>query len=143
MPIPVVYGRFMTSLAQGLIDFESDVIKAMLVGPGYTPNQNTHQYKTSVNSEIVGSGYASGGKQVSGITLNYSSKVLTISASNLSWPVISASNIRYMVLYDDSWPSDAQKPLLLYVDFETNRSPNNQAFYYNWPSGRLLRWSVP
>jgi len=116
-----------------------------LCNQAYTPNQDAHQFKNSVNNEVVGSGYVAGGKAIAGIGLNYdgSSNTFKISASNLLWPAITVPNIRYIVVYDDSYSTEATKPLILYVDLGVNYSPTAQNFYYNWPSGTLLLNTVP
>lgn len=43
------------------IDWLSDTIKCMLCTSTYTPNLDTHIYKSSVTNEITGTGYTAGG----------------------------------------------------------------------------------
>lgn len=140
---PVLYGRVQDSFVQGLINMKTHAIKGMLVGAGYTPNQNTHQFKNSVTNEVVGSGYVAGGQLITGINTAYSSKILTVTGGPLAWPSVTLA-ARYLVVYDDSYATQATKPLILYVDFGAVQSPTDQAFYYNWPTGNVMfKLAVP
>ena len=81
---------------------------------------------------------------ITGINPTYSgsSKKLTITAGTLSWPIVTF-DAQYLVAYDDSWPDQATKPLIMYVDFGSVQSPVNKAFYYQWPSGIMLELALP
>lgn len=139
----VVYSRFLASLANNEINFNTHVFKAMIVGSSYVPNQTAHQYKSSVTGEIVGSGYTAGGQTVSGVSATVSGKILTITAGNLSWPMVTFMAAKYIVVYDDYGPTQASKPLVCYINFGANLSASSQSFYYNWPSGKMIELAVP
>jgi hypothetical protein len=140
-----VYGLLAKSMANGLVDFENHSLKAMLCTNVYVPNQDTHQFKNSISGEVVASGYAAGGLAINGRTINYNSveNLITVNASNLVWPSITMTGARYLVVYDDSYSTPATKPLILYVDFGANMDAAGQSFYYNWPSGVLIKFQVP
>lgn len=144
MTITVMYGRFLRSLALGRINFEADSIKGMICGTGYVPNQDAHEFKNSITNEVVGSGYSSGGQVITGISATYSGATnkLSVAAGTLMWPTVTFA-AKYLVVYNDSWPDQATKPLILYVDFETVQSPASQSFYYQWPSGIMFDIQVP
>lgn len=142
-PVPFVYGLAMKSILTGKVDLNSHTIKAMLCTTGYVPNQNSHQFKSSVTNEAVGSGYSVGGVVITGLAMSYTAKVLTITGSPAVWPGVTFANVRYLVVYDDSYDLDAAKPLLFYVDFGEPKSVSAQSFYYNWPSNTLFKLSVP
>lgn len=145
MTIHKVYGRFLEHLCIGRINVQAHSIKGMLCEAGYSPNQNTHGFKSDINHEITGSGYAPGGQVITGInaTYNGSTKLLSLSAGPMNWPVVTFSAARYLVVYDDSWPDQTNKPLLMYVDFETPQSPVSKSFYYNWPGGVMMKLALP
>lgn len=44
------------------IDFDTDAVKVMLCTNLYTPNQETHAYKSDVTNEVVGTGYIARGQ---------------------------------------------------------------------------------
>lgn len=137
-----IYRRFGLSLAEGKIDFDNHDFRAMLVGPGYTPNQGAHQFKNSITNEIVGSGYSAGGQLLTGVQADMVGNNLVVPCGNLSWPSITFTNARYLVVYDDEYPTQATKPLVCYIDFGENKSAAGQAFYYNFPGGKLLELVV-
>ena len=141
-PSIIVYGLVLKSTFGGRINFDSHTFMGMLCGPGYVPNQNTHQFKSSVTNEITGSGYARGGQQISAST-NYSNKVLSVMGSNLVWPAASFS-ARYLVIYDDSASPDANaKPLICCVDFGETKVVSNQSFEWDWAAGVMFQIGLP
>jgi hypothetical protein len=139
----MVYGLFLKSIAEGRINFSNDSFKAMLCTAAYSPSQSGHQFKASVVGEVQGSGYTPGGASLLIGSITYANKQIAVKASNLSWPMVTLKDIRYLVVYDDTPPVDAAKPLVLWVDFLTKQSPTNQSLYYNWPNGDLLKLEVP
>lgn len=137
-----VYGLALRSMASGRINFDSHTFLGMLCGPGYIPNQNSHQFKSSVTNEITGSGYGRGGQQIS-VSANYSNKILSVMGSNLIWPSASFS-ARYLVVYDDSAsPDNGAKPLICCVDFGETKVVNNQSFEWHWASGIMFQIGLP
>lgn len=141
-PTVTVYGLFLKSLAEGKVKFHTDAFKAMLCTTSYSPSQSGHQFKSSVTGEAQGSGYSPGGMPLLIGSITYSNKVISVNASNLSWPMTTLANVRYLVVYDDSPPTDAAKPLVLWVDFIDPKSPANQSLYYNWPAGSMMKLEV-
>jgi hypothetical protein len=143
--VPVVYGQFLSSLCGGEVNFLADSFKCMLLGDGYIPNQGAHQYKSQVFPEVSGSGYVAGGMAISGVNPTYtqSTKTLNITAGNLVWPTLTVAGIRYAVIFDNTPTTDASKPLVCYVDFQTDQSPSDQAFYVTWPGSGMLSLVLP
>lgn len=109
-----LYGLFLKSLANKEIDLDTDTLKVMLCTSSYSPNQDTHQYKSSVTNEVSGTGYTAGGKTLTGVTVTYDTgtNTLTLDADDVTW---SSSTItaRYAVFYDDTATDD---PLIAYWD---------------------------
>jgi hypothetical protein len=145
------YALFMESMISGLIDFETDIFFMMLCDPGYIPNQNTHKFKSVISNEINYSGYGVGGMQLPISTISYSgsTKIMTINASNLQWPLVTfpAPGAKYGVIYDsktkDGSGSDVAKPLVGYVDFVTPQIVTDMAFHVNWPSTGMMTLKLP
>lgn len=113
-----MYGLAHKSAWNKEIDFDADVIKVMLCTSSYTPNQDTHQYKSSVTNEVTGTGYTAGGATLTSPTVNYTTgtNTLAFDAADVSWPT-STITARYAVVYDSSPASDATRPLIGYIDF--------------------------
>lgn len=125
-----LYGLFLKSLVNKEVDFDTDTVKAMLCTSSYTPNQDTHQYKSSVTNEVVGTGYTAGGATVASKTVTYdtATNTLTLDAADVSWAA-STITARYLVFYVDTG-SAATSPLISYVDFGADVSTTAATFTY-------------
>lgn len=121
------------------IDFDSDAVKVMLCGAGYAPNQDTHIYKSSVTSEVVGTGYTAGGIALTSRTVTYNASTNTVAfdAADVSW-LASTITARYAVIYDGTTGSDATSPLIGYVDFGTDQSTAGTTFGIAWDANGIL-----
>lgn len=71
------------------IDWLSDTIKVMLCTSTYTPNADTHAFKSDVTNEVSGTGYSAGGATMGSATLTYT-------AAN-SWGTTAATTTAYTV----------------------------------------------
>lgn len=113
-----LYGLFLKSLANKEIDLDSDTLKVMLCTSAYTPDQDAHQYKSSVTNEVTGTGYTAGGATLGSVTVTYSAgtNTLTLDAADPSW-ASSTITARYAVFYDSTPATDATRPLIAFVDF--------------------------
>jgi hypothetical protein len=146
-----IYGLFMESMMEGLVNFETDIFYMMLCDPSYTPNQNTHKFKSVIGGEVNYSGYTAGGIQMPISTVSYTSttKTLTIIASNVQWPLVNfpSPGVRYAIIYDsmtkDGSGLDTAKPLVGYIDFVSSQIVVSQAFHVNWPSTGMLSIKLP
>lgn len=129
MTIAKAYGPLLQSAFNKQVDFDSDTVKAMLCTSAYVPNQDTHQYKSSVTNEVTGTGYTAGGVTLTGKTATYnaSTNTLTLDADNPVWTGVTIAEIRFVVFYVDTG-SAATSPLISYMDFETNLAPTAQNF---------------
>lgn len=116
-----MYGLFLKSLANKEIDLDSDTLKVMLCTSSYTPNQDTHQYKSDITNEITGTGYTAGGATLASVTVTYDgpSNTLTLDAADPSW-ASSVLTARYAIFYDATPGTDATRPLIAYMDFTTD-----------------------
>jgi hypothetical protein len=105
-----LYGKFFTSAFNKEIDLDTDTIKIMLCTSSYTPDQDTHQYKSSVTNEVTGTGYTATGATLASFTVAYdtSTNVIKLDATDPSWTT-STITARYAVIYDASPASDASR----------------------------------
>lgn len=139
-----MYGQAILKAFNKEIDFDSDTIKVALVGSGYTPNQDTHDYWDDVvANEVTGTGYTAGGATLAGKTATYdaTSNVIVLDANDVVW-ASSTITARYAVIYDDSGATNAQKPLLGYVDFGSDQSSTNGNFTVTWDATGIIRVTV-
>jgi hypothetical protein len=126
-----LYGQFLKSLANKEIDLDTDVLKAMLCTSAYTPDQDAHQYKSSVTGEVVGTGYTAGGATLTAVTVVYNAgtNTLTLDFGDPSWAA-STITARYIVFYDSTPATDAARPLIGWDDFTTDQISSAGAFTY-------------
>lgn len=138
------YGLVHQSLLEGRINLDQDELWLMLVTNAYVPNLDTHKFKSVVTNEAVASGYSAGGKQITGLTKYYSGKITTVTGSNLDWPSVSLSNVRWGVVYClRDGVSVTQQPLVCLIDFVTPVNLTNQPFDIVWPASGIVRFAVP
>jgi predicted porin len=120
------YGRFFMSLANKQVDFDSDVIKGLLVSSAYTFDQDTHQYKdVHISNELAAAGgYALGGLAIPTPSLSYDATTnqMRFGGGNISWGSATFT-ARRCIVYDDTPASN--KPLIMCIDFEQDLSPVN------------------
>lgn len=127
------YGLAMSSAFTKKIDLSADTIKVMLCTSSYTPDQDTHQYKSSITNEVTGTGYTAGGFTVTGTTPSYTGGTNTtmIDGIDASW-TSSTITARYAVVYDATPGTDATRPLLCYVDFGADVSTTAGTLTLTW-----------
>lgn len=139
---PKIYGTAMAALAAAGISWTTDTIKAMLCTSAYTPDQDAHQYKSSVTNEVTGTGYTAGGATLASKTSTYvaASNTLQLDAADVVW---SSSTItaRYVVLYKDTGTS-ATSQLIAYFDLGADVSSTAGAFTITWDATGVLTFTT-
>jgi hypothetical protein len=137
------YGLAHQSAWNKEIDFNSDTIKVMLCTSAYTPDQDTHQYKSSVTNEVTGTGYTAGGATIGTPTITYTTgtNVLKLDGADVSWPA-STITARYAVVYDSTPATDATRPLICYVDFGADVISSGGSFDLVWDSAGIATTTV-
>ena len=126
-----LYGGFLKSLANKEIDLDTDTLKVMLCTSAYTPDQDAHQYKSSVTNEVSGTGYTAGGATLAGVTVSTGTEqmynALTLDAADPSW-ASSTITARTAVIYDSTPATDATRPLIAYLQSDVDISSSGGAF---------------
>jgi hypothetical protein len=137
------YGNAFLSAFNKEIDFNSDTIKVMLCTSAYTPNQDTHQYKSSVTNEVSGTGYTAAGATLANASLTYTAgtNVLKLDGDDVSWAT-STITARYAVIYDSTPATDATRPLIAYVDFGADVSSTAGPFTITWDAAGIATVTV-
>lgn len=135
-----MYGLALKSLAAGSINFTGSTVKAMLCTSTYTPDQDAHQFKSSVTNEVTGTGYTAGGVTLASKTANYDgpSNTLTLDSADPSW-ASSTITARYLVFYV-STGTDATSALISYVDFGADVSSAASTFTYTIPVSGIAQF---
>lgn len=127
------------------IDWLSDAIHLMLVTSSYVPNQDTHKFKSDITNELPATGgYVAGGTALAGktITLDAANNIMTMDANDVTWAAATLANARYGILYCRRAAADADRELIGYIDFETNRSVTGSDFTVQWNVLGIFRETV-
>lgn len=119
-----------------VLDWDTDTIKVMLTTNSYTPNQDTHQFKSSISNEVTGTGYTAGGATLGSKTATTTLNVFTLDAADSSW-TSSTLTARRAVFYDDAGSTDADKPLLCWIDFGQDESTTNGTFLLQYSASGI------
>jgi hypothetical protein len=137
------YGLFFKSLGNKEVDLDSDTLKVMLCTSAYTPNQDTHQYKSSVTGEVTGTGYTAGGATLTSVVAAYdaATNVYSLDAADAAWAG-STITARYGVVYDSTPATDATRPLIGYIDFGADVSSVGAAFTIQWNASGMFAITV-
>lgn len=138
------YGMAFVSAFNKEIDFNSDTIKAMLTTSAYTPNQDTHQYKSDVTNEVSGTGYTAGGLTLANCTISYdgATNTLKLDCDDFSWGTSATFTARNLVVYDDTPGSDATRPLIMYVNFAQDIPVTSSTFSATVNAGGLCTVTI-
>ena len=118
------------STAARRFDWVNDSFKVMLLGSGYTPDPDAHDFRDDLTSEVSGTLYTAGGVAVSGKTLTLnaaSNEVRLLMADNVWGPGATISGIRTAVLYKVVG-SAATDPLIGYLQESADSAVSNGTF---------------
>lgn len=138
-----IYGKFFLSLANKEIDWDSDTIKVKLCTSSYTPDQDAHQYMSSVTNEITGTGYTAGGATLTSPTSAYTgaSNLFALGGATVAWAA-STLTARYAVVYNSTPGTDATRPLASYVDFGADVATTAGTLTITWDATGIITVSV-
>jgi hypothetical protein len=135
----VLYNQFKKKLLTltDSIDFDNGAtaLKVALLAATYLPSPDTHAFFSDVLShELTGGvgGYTSGGEAVTGVSVgvNTADDFAYVDASAVTWTTV-VFVCRYAVLYKDTG-NPATSPLIGYVDFGADQTPNGVNFSVQW-----------
>jgi hypothetical protein len=132
------YGLAAKHLANGDVDWDSDTFKVMLTTSGYTPNQDSHEFRSDVSNELAASGnYSAGGEALTGNAKSYDSATNQerLDADDVVFDDLTPSAaFRYAVIYKSRGGASSADELIAYVDFGANQDPGGSDFQIQWPS---------
>jgi len=137
------YGLFQKSLGNKEIDLDSDALKVMLCTSLYTPSQDTHQYKSSITNEVVGTAYVAAGQAIASLVVAYTAGTNTfnLDGADVVWAA-STITARYAIIYDSTPGTDATRPLICYVDFGADVISSGGNFTISWDPAGIISVTV-
>lgn len=121
-------------------DFPDDSWKVMLCNSSFTPDQDTMDYKDDVTNEVSGTGYTAGGQALANKTIGYTAgtNVVKLDADDVVWVTVTLSDVKNVVIYDDTPATAATKPLLGFGVIDTALNPNAGNLNLNFDSAGIL-----
>ena len=124
----LVYNSAVDDMARGLIDFDTDTFKAMLVTSAYTPNKDTHDKRDDITNEVTGTGYTAGGTACAvTVTKDTANDKVTISLGAVSW-ASSTITARGCVYYKSCGGASSADEIVAYNDFGGDVSTTGGTF---------------
>lgn len=120
------YGNFFISLLNKEIDWNTDTIKIMHTSATHTPDQDVHNYYDDITNEVTGTNVPAGGTALANCTMTYTgaTNVVKLDADDYSVATATASGIKNSHIYDSSPATDATRPLIGYIVWDTAMSPS-------------------
>jgi hypothetical protein len=118
----------------------SSTIKVLLTTSSYTPDQDAHEFKSSVTNEVAsGGGYTTGGVTLASktTTADTASNETRLDAADISW-TSATFTARYAVVYADTGVAGTSA-LLGYVDFGVDTSVSAGTFSITWDATGVLK----
>lgn len=132
----IIYDSFMDKLALGEHDLESDTIKIALMKNTHTPSSDDDVWAdVSGDENPAGSGYTAGGETLANVATTESGTTIIIDADDPVWTALTATNLRYAIIYNDTHANDA---LICLIDFGENKSPSGENFQIQFASGGIF-----
>ena len=122
------------------IDLLDDTIRLMFLSSSASPNQDTWDYKNDVTNEVTGTNLPAGGTQIANDTLTYTAgtNVIKYDGDDISISNVTASDLKYGILYDATPGTDATRPLLALGTIDTAVSPNAGTLSVTFDSAGIL-----
>lgn len=114
----IIYNSLMRNIVEGVVQFDADTFKVMLVTSAYVPSK-AHDFRNDVTNEVVGTGYVAGG-EATPVAITPGVNVLDLEFDPVVWET-STITARGAVIYKDTG-SSATDNLVAFVDFLTDQS---------------------
>ena len=122
------------------VNWESDVIRVMLVTSAVAPNLATHIYIDDVSAnEVSGTNYTAEGEALANVAVTAASGTATVDADDTTWLQNAGgfTDARYAYIYKDTG-TPATSLIFMSIDLTTNRGNVNGDFTLQWNASGLF-----
>lgn len=128
----VIYNAFKKNIMNGGIDLDTDTIKVMLVTSSYVANQDTHEDRADVTNEVSGTGYTTGGAEITSktVTADNTDNEGVFDGADVTWSTATIT-ARGAVIYKSTGVA-ANDLLVCYLDFTSDQSSSAADFTIAW-----------
>lgn len=130
--VATVYNAGKKKLMEAVFNLTTDTIKMAILGSGYTPNFDTHDFFDDLTNEVVSAGYTAGGATLANksITIDTVNDLAYFDADDVS---LSGTTItaRYLAIYKSTGTASTS-PLLFLIDLGVDRVTVSEIFYVQW-----------
>jgi hypothetical protein len=132
----IIYDSFLADLAAGNCTTAS-TYKAMLVTSGYSEDRGAHSKRSSVTSEVTGTGYTAGGVTLTlSASLNTTTHTLTLTIPAVSW-ASSTITARKLIVYKSTGTA-ANDNLVACIDNGVDLVSSSSTMTWN-----ASTWAIP
>ena len=135
-----LYGNLFLAAFNKEHDLLDDTLKVMLTTSGYTPNQDSDDYKNDVTNEVTGTGYSAGGATLGSKTLTYTGATnkTVLDAADVQW-ASSTITARNAVLYNATGGgTDATRGLIGYQSSDADIISSGGSFDLVWNASGIV-----
>lgn len=138
----VIYNAFKKNIMNGSIDLDTDTIKVALTTSSYTPDQDSHEFFSSVTNEVSGTGYTAGGATLANktVTQDNTDNEGVFDADDATWSSSTITNARYAIVYKSTGVAGTS-PLICAIDLGSNYSSTNGTFTLPWNAEGIVNLS--
>lgn len=117
-------------------NYTSDTINVILCSSAYTPDQDNHEFYSSITNELAtANGYTAGGVALGtkSISVDATTNQTRYKAAATTWTATTGNTItaRYAIVYKSTGTASTS-PLLAYVNFGVDVSATGAAFTITW-----------
>ena len=125
------FGKGLAAVASGAIPLGGADIYAMITTSSYTPNQDTHQYRSDVTNEVSGTGYTAAGKACTcSVAYDSTSKEVRFIVASPSWTSATITG-RTVVFYRKLGGASSSDPVIGYVTYDQDVVSTNGTWTAN------------
>jgi hypothetical protein len=102
----IVYNSFLYDSWTGAIDMDTDTFNILLVSSTYRAiadetKRDSHTKRSDITNEIAGTGYATGGQALTGVTVtkDTTNNIIKVDANDPSWTSATLTDVEGAVVY--------------------------------------------
>lgn len=126
-----LFNKIINATVNGQVDFSSVAFKALLVTSAYVPNIDTHNFRSDVTNQVVGTGYTAGGKALTAsVARDDATNTTKVTFSDVEWPAASIT-ARAAVIYVSRGGAATADELVAYVDFGEDKTAAGASFVFH------------